>query len=80
MLIDCDSCVARGARCAGCVVTVMFAGADRPGAAASPGWDAEEFRALGVLAAAGLLPPPGEMAGSVLERTARLLPPPRRAG
>jgi len=76
MLIDCDSCVARGVRCADCIVTVLFADAQRP----AGGWDPEEFRALGVLAAAGLLPPPAEVAGSVLSRTARRVPPPRRAG
>ncbi|CAO5240933.1 hypothetical protein [Frankia sp. AgKG'84/4] len=81
MLIDCDSCVARGVRCAGCVVTVMFAdaaprpaarGADPGGAPATqPRWDAQELRALGVLADAGLLPPVGSLTGAVLDRIPR---------
>ncbi|MCM3922783.1 hypothetical protein ND748_14075, partial [Frankia sp. AiPs1] len=62
MLIDCDSCVGRGARCADCVVTVMFEGEGEGGGLA---WDAQERRALAVLAAAGLLPPLAELAGSV---------------
>ncbi|CAJ63740.1 MULTISPECIES: hypothetical protein [Frankia] len=78
MLIDCDSCVGRGARCADCVVTVMFADGGLV-------WDAQERRALAVLAAAGLLPPLEALAGSVLERVpgdaARpAARPPRRAG
>ncbi|MCK9894052.1 hypothetical protein [Frankia sp. AgB32] len=80
MLIDCDSCVVRGVRCAGCVVTVMFADAvPRPAAAArgvdasgapeaEPRWDAQELCALGVLADAGLLPAVGNLAGAVLDR------------
>ncbi|EIV96522.1 hypothetical protein [Frankia sp. QA3] len=81
MLIDCDSCVGRGARCADCAVTVMFA--DEGGGVV---WDAQEYRALAVLAAAGLLPPPEELAGSVLDRVPRgtaahgAARPPRRAG
>ncbi len=81
MLIDCDSCVARGVRCAGCVVTVMFAdAAPRPAArgadtgdapATEPRWDAQELCALGVLADAGLLPPVGSLTGAVLDRIPR---------
>ncbi len=81
MLIDCDSCVGRGVRCADCVVTVMFA---EEGGGME--WDAQERRALAVLSAAGLLPPLAELAGSVLQRVPRgaaergAARPPRRAG
>ncbi|CAO5173861.1 4Fe-4S ferredoxin-type domain-containing protein [Frankia sp. AiPs1] len=90
MLIDCDSCGARGVRCAGCVVTMMFADAgERPAPGARPvgsgswgadeRWDADELRALRVLGAAGLLPALEELADAVLERGARRASPPRRA-
>jgi hypothetical protein len=81
MLIDCDSCAGRGLRCADCVITVMLGEAD-----GGMEWDAQERRALAVLAAAGLLPPLAELAGSVLERVPRgaaahgAARPPRRAG
>ncbi len=81
MLIDCDSCVGRGAPCVDCVVTVMFADEGK-----DPAWDAQERRALAVLAAAGLLPPLAELADSVLDRVRRgaaapgAVRPPRRAG
>jgi hypothetical protein len=67
MEIDCDRCGMRGAGCQDCVITVLqprnaaaFSGAD-------PGYLTEaEVKALGVLAAAGLVPPlrlslPGSM-------------------
>jgi hypothetical protein len=68
MMIDCDSCTARAsghlAACADCVVSVLLV---RPGglaphrAWAEPGspveLDADERRALGVLADHGLVPP-----------------------
>ncbi|MCM3884814.1 hypothetical protein [Frankia sp. R82] len=40
MLIDCDSCVARGVQCASCVLTVMFADAgEAPPPAVRPARD-----------------------------------------
>jgi hypothetical protein len=58
MVIDCDRCVIRGAACADCVVTVLeprnVAGV--PGAAPAE-LDAAEYRALRVLAEAGMVPP-----------------------
>lgn len=51
MLIDCDSCVARGPACGECVVSVLLG--------APPGGvelDEVEARALDVLAAGGLVP------------------------
>jgi hypothetical protein len=52
MIIDCDSCRVRGPACGDCVVTVLLG---RPGQA--PDLDAAEQRAIGVLAAGGLVPP-----------------------
>lgn len=49
MIVDCDTCVVRGAACGDCVVTVLL------GAPGSFG--TEEQRALGVLADSGLVPP-----------------------
>ena len=82
MLIDCDTCVARGPACGDCVVSALLglpgvdgvtsapAGA-RPATAALPAGgielDGAEIRALGVLAEGGLVPP------------LRLLPPVDRA-
>jgi hypothetical protein len=51
MLIDCDSCVVRGAACGGCVVSVML-GAPPAGVEL----DEAERRALEVLADAGVVP------------------------
>lgn len=48
MIIDCDSCQVRGLACGDCVVAVLIG---------PPALDAEERRALGVLADAGLVPP-----------------------
>jgi hypothetical protein len=50
MLIDCDSCAVRGDACGDCVMTVLLA----PGRTVE--WDADERRALQVLADGGLLP------------------------
>lgn len=72
MLIDCDSCTARGARCAECVVTVLLA--PPRGAIA---WDADERRALRILAEAGLVPGPGRVEAAVLDQSPRRQ---RRAG
>ena len=49
-VIDCDTCTVRGDACGDCVVSVMLGGP--PDVVA-----AEERRALGVLAGAGLVPP-----------------------
>jgi hypothetical protein len=51
MLIDCDSCVVKGAACGGCVVSVML-GAPPAGVEL----DEAERRALEVLADAGVVP------------------------
>jgi hypothetical protein len=48
VIIDCDSCQVRGLACGDCVVAVLIG---------PPALDAEERRALGVLADAGLVPP-----------------------
>ena len=52
MLVDCSGCGARGAACADCVVSVLL-GAP----AAAVGLAPAEVRALGTMAACGLLPP-----------------------
>jgi hypothetical protein len=60
MMIDCDSCAARGPACGDCVVTVLLGAppADRPGdGAAVIDLDGNERAALAVLAGSGLVPP-----------------------
>jgi hypothetical protein len=52
MLIDCDTCVARGAACHDCVVSVLL-----DGPPAQVDLDDDERAAIGSLAHAGLLPP-----------------------
>ncbi len=52
MIIDCDTCRVRGPACGDCVVTVMLG---LPGTRHS--LDVAEQRAIGVLAASGLVPP-----------------------
>ena len=49
MIIDCDGCAVRGDACGDCVVAVLLG--------APPEIGAEEERAIGVLAEAGLVPP-----------------------
>lgn len=49
MIIDCDTCTVRGLACGDCVVAVLLG--------APPALDAEEQRAIGVLASSGLVPP-----------------------
>ena len=49
MIIDCDGCGVRGDACGDCVVAVLLG--------APPDLQADEQRALGVLAEAGLVPP-----------------------
>lgn len=51
MLVDCDGCAARGSACGGCVISVML-GTPPDGVQL----DADERRALGVLADAGMVP------------------------
>lgn len=51
MVIDCDTCAVRGLACQECVVTVLL------GPPPEVGFDAEEQRALEVLADSGLVPP-----------------------
>ena len=51
ILVDCDTCAVRGHGCSDCVVTVLM------GAPPEVQVDAEEQRALEVLAASGLVPP-----------------------
>jgi hypothetical protein len=52
VIIDCDTCRVRGPACGDCVVTVMLG---LPGT--RPSLDVAEQRAIGVLAASGLVPP-----------------------
>ena len=49
MIIDCEGCGVRGDACGDCVVTVLLG--------APPELAADEQRAIGVLAEAGLVPP-----------------------
>lgn len=49
MIIDCDGCGVRGDACGDCVVAVLLG--------APPDLQADEQRAIGVLAEAGLVPP-----------------------
>lgn len=49
MIVDCDTCIARGPACADCVVTVVLGAPDQ--------WGVDEQRALAVLAGSGLVPP-----------------------
>lgn len=48
MLIDCDTCAVRGLGCGECVIADLLG---------TPELDQDEWRALGVLADAGLIPP-----------------------
>ena len=54
MLVDCDTCQVRGPGCSDCVVTVLLG---MPAPAAPVDLDDAQHRALGVLAASGLVPP-----------------------
>lgn len=49
MIVDCDTCIARGPACGDCVVTVVLG--------AATAWGDDEQRALAVLAGSGLVPP-----------------------
>lgn len=64
MLVDCQTCIARPIACSDCVVTALL------GHPPDHRLDAEEERAIGVLADSGLVPPlrlvppeSGKMAG-----------------
>jgi len=58
MTIDCGRCEMRGTGCGDCVITVLGPrNAVAAPAAASGYLDEEEVKALGILAAAGLVPP-----------------------
>jgi hypothetical protein len=58
MEIDCDRCGMRGAGCQDCVITMLQPRNVPDVPAADPGYLTEaEVKALGVLAAAGLVPP-----------------------
>lgn len=54
MIIDCDGCSARPHACSDCVVTVLLG---MPQVGGTADLDAAEQTAVGVLAAAGLVPP-----------------------
>ena len=58
MMIDCETCTARPAACADCVVTFLTVSVGAPsGVAGAVDLDAGERRAIDVLAASGLVPP-----------------------
>jgi hypothetical protein len=58
MEIDCGRCEMRGAGCQDCVITALRPGNMAGFSAEVPGYLGEaEVRALGVLAAAGMVPP-----------------------
>jgi hypothetical protein len=65
VIIDCDTCRVRGPACGDCVVTVMLG---LPGA--RPDLDVAEQRAIGVLAASGLVPPLRLVPGATERREA----------
>ena len=54
MLIDCDTCVVRGAACSDCVIGVLLR---RPPIGTPVDLDADETAAFGSLACAGMVPP-----------------------
>jgi len=54
VIVDCDTCVARGPACGDCVVTYLLG---PPGWWATEGIPGEEATALAVLADSGLVPP-----------------------
>jgi hypothetical protein len=56
LIIDCDSCAARGVGCGDCVVAVLLE-LDETSGAEDLELDPEEARALDVLASGGLIPP-----------------------
>ena len=56
MLIDCDTCAARGPACGDCVVTVLL-GAPPARAGNGVELDVAEQAAIAVLAGSGLVPP-----------------------
>jgi hypothetical protein len=57
MLIDCDTCTARGPACSDCVVSVLLGGAAEPAGDPAVDLDPDEQRAIAALAGSGLVPP-----------------------
>jgi hypothetical protein len=61
VLIDCDTCAARGPACGDCVVTVLLGPpewiVEGPGGPGGPSLQPAETAALAVLAESGLVPP-----------------------
>ena len=84
MIVDCDTCVARGPACGDCVVTSLLGPPDWWATEGVPG---EEAAALAVLADSGLVPPlrlrparpPGERRARSGRRLSAARPAPRRA-
>jgi hypothetical protein len=70
MLIDCDTCAARGDACGDCVVSVLLP----PPVAAE--WDEAERRALAALAAGGLIAWPAPLERPAAARGRSPLPVP----
>jgi hypothetical protein len=57
MLIDCDTCAARGPACGDCVVTVLLGAPVTGQGESGVDLDGAERRAIEVLAESGLVPP-----------------------
>ena len=57
MLIDCDSCAMREIACSDCVVTMLLDGPVHVDGSGQTDFDDDEWRAVDVLAEAGLIAP-----------------------
>ena len=57
MLIDCDSCAMREIACSDCVVTMLLDGPVHVDGSAQTDFDDDEWRAVDLLAEAGLIAP-----------------------
>lgn len=57
MLIDCDSCAMREIACSDCVVTMLLDGPVHVDGSVQTDFDDDEWRAVDVLAEAGLIAP-----------------------
>ena len=55
--VDCDTCVARGAACGDCVVTVLLGASEGSSVTGVVDLDPDEQAALRTLADSGLVPP-----------------------
>jgi hypothetical protein len=55
--VDCDTCVARGAACGDCVVTVLLGASGSSSGSGVVDLDPDEQAALRTLADSGLVPP-----------------------